>query len=98
MTVAETILAQLGGNKFKVMTGAYSFAGGKDTLSFRLKSNPKKVKGVRITLMPSDTYKMEFLGFKYKTMEVFTISERDDVYAENLQDVFTNHTGLYTHL
>ena len=37
--VAETILAQLGGRKFQVMTGAKYFLGGADYLQFKLPSN-----------------------------------------------------------
>jgi len=94
--IAETILAQLGGRRFAMMTGASSFSYGENCLTFRLKSNPKNVKGVRITLEPSDTYKMEFLGMR--KYEVILKSEADFVYADMLQDVFTEHTGLYTHL
>ena len=58
MTVANTILAQLGGRKFLAMTGAYSLTGSADTLSMRLpsKSTKNKVGGMRITLDPDDTY------------------------------------------
>lgn len=94
--VAETILAQLGGNRFKVMTGACSFSSGKDCLTFRLKTNPKRINAVRITLTPLDLYKMEFI--KIKKFEVVVDKEVDGVYCDQLQEVFTNHTGLYTHL
>ena len=36
LTVANTILQQLGGNKFRVMTGAKNFVGSNDALTFRL--------------------------------------------------------------
>lgn len=95
-TVALEILRQLGGNRFKVMTGAESFSSGEKMLSFRLKSNPKKIKGVRITLDPSDTYTMEFLSIR--NMEVKTVSKAEGIYCDMLQETFTDHTGLYTSL
>lgn len=94
--IAETILAQLGGNRFKLMTGAHSFSYGEKCLTFRLKSNPKNIKGVRITLDPSDTYTMEFL--QLKKMEVKVASSASFVYCDMLQEVFTSNTGLYTRI
>ena len=94
--IAQTILNQLGGNRFIAMTGASSFSYGDKTLSFSIGSNPKKVKAVRITLEPSDTYKMEFLAIR--KMEVKTLSEKVGVYCDMLQEIFTNETGLYTKL
>lgn len=94
--IAETILAQLGGNRFKAMTGASSFSYGNACLTFRIGSNPKKIKAVRITLEPSDTYKMEFLAIR--KFEVKTLSEVSGVYCDMLQDIFTEKTGLYTKL
>jgi hypothetical protein len=43
LTVAKTILAQLGGERFVMMTGATNFVGGADSLAFRVGSNPKRV-------------------------------------------------------
>ncbi len=96
--VARTILQQLGGNRFAAMTGASSFSSGKNMLTFRLPARSTKNNGsaMRITLTPLDVYKLELL--KVVNFEVITISMCDDVYAENLQDTFTEMTGLYTTL
>lgn len=98
--VAETILAQLGGNRFKAMTGASSFSygvhNGNHSLSFRVGKNPKKVFGVRISLTPLDVYEMEFLTMK--KFEVICQAKCEHVYNDQLQEVFTQHTGLYTSL
>lgn len=97
--VSATILSQLGGNRFITMTGSHSFSygttNGNDYLVFRTR-NARKVKAVRITLMPSDTYKMEFIGVK--DFHVYNIHEIDQVYCDMLQDIFTEYTGLYTKL
>ena len=94
--IAETILRQLGGNRFIAMTGASSFSYGDRCLTFRIGKNEKKVKAVRITLEPSDTYRMEFMAIR--NLEVKTLSEKVGVYCDMLQEIFTNETGLYTKL
>lgn len=104
LVVAQTILAQLGGRRFTTMTGAKNFIGceAEKTLSFRLPSNFAKngINGVKITLDWTDTYTVEAMkitkgkiGYKVKTIE-----KRDQVYCEDLQKVFTEITGLDTHL
>lgn len=92
--VARTILEQLGGNKFLAMTGAKDLIFGNYSLHFKLPSNFAKqgINKVIITLEPSDTYKLEF--FKVWGNKYSKIDEKDDVYNENLQDVFTRITGL----
>lgn len=94
--IAETILQQLGGNRFRAMTGAYSFAYGDRTLSFRLPRNPKGIMGVRIKLNPLDTYDVEFLSMR--KFEVKIKSKAEMVYNDQLQAVFTENTGLHTKL
>jgi hypothetical protein len=105
MQVAQTILQQLGGNRFIAMTGAKHFVGGDDTLSFQIAAkNERKIKGCRIVLDPTDTYTMTFLKKAKKDpvfgvsvgMEVATV--REGVYAEDLQRIFTSETGLETRL
>jgi len=95
---AATILQQLGGNKFVVMTGAKNLMksdGGK-TLSFRLPKALNGINYVKITLGASDTYTVEFgrvSGMDYKVKQKF-----DNIYADQLQSIFTKTTGLYTKL
>ena len=97
-TVANTILQQLGGNRFIVMTGAKNFLYTDNSLTFRLpvRSANKSIRIVRITLEPSDTYTVAF--FSERKSGIHLVSEHDDIYVENLQSVFTKATGLYTHL
>jgi hypothetical protein len=52
LTMARTALAQLGGERFVMMTGATSFIGSADSLTFKLGGNPKRVTHVRVTLTP----------------------------------------------
>ena len=98
MKVANEILRQLGGNRFIAMTGARMFVGSEDSLSFSIPGNITKnhFNKVRIVLKPTDTYTVSF--FKIRGVHIDMISERTMVYADNLRDVFTNFTGLDTHL
>ena len=59
LQVANTILAQLGGGHFLVMTGAKNLVGSDNSLSMRLNSvnyDGKRVNVVTSRSMPSDTY------------------------------------------
>jgi hypothetical protein len=97
--VAQTILQQLGGNKFIAMTGAKSFVGGTDRLMFSLPANFAKggINKVRITVTPADLYNVEFMKIR-GVQSVKVIAEVDGVYAEDLRRIFTSETGLDTHL
>jgi hypothetical protein len=92
--VAQTILSQLGGNKFLAMTGAKHLTGSENALSFHIGRNSKSVAGVRIQLDADDTYSLKFFGRGFMTIK----AELSGVYADMLQEIFTRQTGLYTHL
>ena len=102
MIVAKTILAQLGGNRFVRMTGARHLSAHSNDLSFRLPSGGFTRSGinfVRITLTPMDVYKVAFFKLgRAPRRDVTLISEHDDIYAEDLQKLFTRETGLQTSL
>ena len=61
LQVAQMILEQLGGHKFKVMTGAKNFVGGPDSLSFTLPKCKDGINGFMIVLTPDDLYRVEAL-------------------------------------
>lgn len=100
MTVAKTILEQLGGRKFTVMTGAKNYIGDANSLTFRLPGAGGFCKDginvVKVTLDPSDTYTVVFSRLRGAKLTV--VSQSSDVYADVLQDVFTRATGLATSL
>ena len=100
MTVAKTILEQLGGPRFLVMTGARGLVGSENSLSFKVPNAAKKITQVIITIMPSDTYKMEFINCRMAAhgLKREIISSFDDVYCDQLQKIFTEETALYTHI
>lgn len=99
MVVAQEILKQLGGKQFLAMTGANGFLAVPDpALSFRLPQ--RGVNYVKITLTKDDLYSLEFshIAGPKKLFAKKILVTVDGVYAENLQEVFTHHTGLATHL
>ncbi len=96
--IATEILRQLGGNKFVVMTGAKNFCYGQENgntfLAFRLPN--RKVNTVKITLTATDDYNMEFTLWRGLNCKV--VKEYHGVYCDQLQELFTEATGPYTHL
>lgn len=97
MTVAKTILEQLGGRMFLAMTGARDMVGSDDSLMMRL-PNTTKGNGVKfiVALTAMDDYtltigRMDGVDFK-------ELDKREGVYCDNLRAVFTDMTGLYTSL
>jgi len=108
MTIAQTILDQLGGNKFIAMTGAKNLLGGKNSLSMRIGRNRSKANYLSVTLNGLDLYDMEF---RYVTTEKININtgkitggknevvkEHKDLMFDQLQEFFTLATGMNTRL
>ncbi len=103
--VAKTILSQLGGNKFTTMTGAknlLSLSDGSGGLSFKLPNKFAKngINYVKIILNSNDLYDIEFgkIIMKKYDYKYDVIKSVNDVYADQLQEIFTDVTGLDTHL
>lgn len=99
--IAKTILEQLGGNKFIVMTGAKNFMAAKAGLHFHLPTRgvcaKNRARYVHIDLdLSTDTYTVKFM--RLKKFDVVTISEHSLVHAEDLRNLFTEQTGLETSL
>ena len=97
MTVAKTILEQLGGNKFAMMTGAKNFGARDDSLSMRIGRNSSNSNYLKITLNSMDTYDMKFCKLTRK-FEEKSVTEYHNIYNDMLTDQFTAHTGMYTSL
>lgn len=95
--VAQTILAQLGGNKFLAMTGA-KLVSTPDSLRIKIKGRGCRgpVNWIAITSTRSGNYVVEALfirGFSVHNKEC-----RTGTTADQLQNAFTEMTGLDTHL
>lgn len=99
LKLANEIMRQLGAGRFIVMTGASNVAAVENGVAFKLpyKMTENGINHVKITLKnESDTYTIQFL--KLTRTKLHVIREVSYVHCDQLQDVFTNHTGLYTSL
>ena len=104
MEVGKTIYQQLGGNRFRMMTGAKEMYWDGDTNSLQMKlgRNSLGANYLVITLNNRDLYDMRFESRRWnrKTydLNVKVKAEYNDLYADQLQSVFTEATGLYTRM
>lgn len=108
-TISTTIMQQLGGKKFIAMTGVKNFVYGDNWVSMSLGKSKSKANRLRIEYDEGlDLYNMIFLrhtngGINLKTGEFKhatdkTVREFKEVYADQLQELFTEETGMYTSL
>lgn len=95
--IAQTILQQLGGNKFVAMTGSKNFIAYENGLRMNLTKNKVKAKWLKITLNGKDLYDMEFFTAD-KNFNITTKEKFEDVYCDQLCFFFTKATGLFTRL
>ena len=99
MSIAKTILSQLGGSRFVAMTGAKDMMDTGNGLQFSIgRGASNKANKVRVTLLQSDTYKVEFFRWNARKLDMAIVGDVDGVYADALRQVFTSHTGLDCHL
>ena len=92
LAIANEIRNQLGGMAF-VMMGAKNLVGGNDFLQFKIGSNEKNVRTIRIRLDPSDTYTVQFFNNRGNVL-----TECSDVYCDSLHNIIEEKTGLYLSL
>ncbi len=94
MQVAQTILGQLGGNKFQIMTGASNFVALKNGLVFKLPSRLAKdgINCIRVVLNDSDTYDIEFM--RIWGINSWTVETVEVVYNDQLRQIISERTGL----
>ncbi len=108
MSVANIIYNQLGGSKFAAMTGSKAIKCDDKSLTLKLTKNKSGANELKITLNGLDLYDIEFSKHSYPTLNKKTwewkpekktiVKEFNDIYAENLEEIFTDVTGLYTRL
>jgi len=97
--VGTTILHQLGGSRFTLMTGCSNFAAVKNGLQFKVGRNANKITHCRVFLTDMDDYRIEYIyvpGSDISKMK--TVLVQEGVTVETLQSSFTEATGLYTRL
>ena len=104
--IANEIFHQIGGHRFTIMTGAKDFFAIENGLRFKIGRNASKANRVEITLNAMDLYDMRFYrltgGNLNKNYEWVPVKETEvktynDIFFDQLQDLFTETTGLYTH-
>jgi ribosomal protein L5 len=100
-------------NRLAIMTGAKAFIESKKEkwISFKIGKNSKKINFVKITLNGKDLYDMEFgrtfrkvdpqykeMGIKVMRYYYKAIKTHNDVYADQMREIFEKTTGLYLSL
>jgi len=105
LEIANTILLQLGGKRFRVMTGARDFIATDKGLQFKLPSKPHYTKnGINCIQIEFDEgldlFTMRFgrVWTSRGVPDYKELSTESHVYAGDLQRFFTDATGLDTHL
>lgn len=97
--IASIIWSQLGANRFKAMTGAYNLfaidTGKLPGLQVDFKGS-RKASRLRILLTPMDEYNMIF--YQKWQGEWKEVKKHEGIYCDMLQSLFTDFTGLDTHL
>ena len=101
-TIARTILEQIGGKRFAVMTGSRDFVDMGNGLRMSLARN--KTSANRLDIIydaGTDLYNMRFYRktFSKKTIESKSkdVEVHEGIFFDMLEEVFTQVTGLYTH-
>ena len=99
--VIDTIVKQLGGTKFFLMTGSKPMYKDISTdsplVALKLTRNKSKANYFTIQYMRgSDLYKIEFI--KMTKTERKVISSYDNIYSDQLTEIFESETGLRTSL
>lgn len=104
--IATTILQQLGGGKFAIITGSKNFGYVDNGLTMKLAKNSSGANQLTITVTFMDDYIMEFKKVTVPHMRkdyTFTkgqnkvIRRIDGVFCDTLRETFEQVTGLYTH-
>jgi len=95
--VANEIYRQLGGNKFRVMTGAKNMVSLENGIAMRIGRNKTNANYMEIVLNELDLYDITFAKVT-KMGEMKSMKGYDNVYNDMLVRIFESHTGMYTSL
>lgn len=100
LQIADTIYRQLGGRRFIAMTGARNLvaSGAHRSLIFSIPTS-RGINRVQIALADDDTYAMTFYRpARSMRLDAAAVATVEQVYADQLTEVFEHHTGLATKL
>lgn len=100
LTAAQTILTQLGGHKFLVMTGAKNLLGDASSLTMDIPAHMTRnhANKFRITLAANDTYTLDMIKYRPSKLSFAVLESIADVYADHLRANFESMTGLICNL
>ena len=95
--IANEIYRQLGGNRFRVMTGAKNMVSHEFALSMKIGRNKTNANFMVVELNGNDLYDVTFAKLT-KMGEMKSVKTYDNVYNDMLVSIFESHTGMYTTL
>ena len=97
--VVDTILAQLGGNKFFVMTGATPLSHTDRALEFKINGRHPQhgmINRLRVELAGDDTYTVTV--YRFRKLDYRQIDRKPGVFVESLRSTIETLTGLFVSL
>ena len=95
--IANEIYRQLGGNRFRVMTGAKMMVSTENGIRMRIGRNKTNANFMEVSLNGLDLYDVTFAKLT-KMGEMKSVKTYDNVYNDMLVSIFESHTGMYTTL
>ena len=95
--IANTIYRQLGGNRFRVMTGAKMMVSTENGIRMRIGRNKTNANYMEVVLNSMDLYDITFAKVT-RMGEMKSVRTYDNVYNDMLVSLFESHTGMYTSL
>ena len=95
--VANEIYRQLGGNRFRVMTGAKMMVSTENGIRMRIGRNKTNANYMEVVLNSMDLYDITFAKVT-RMGEMKSVRTYDNVYNDMLVSLFESHTGMYTSL
>ena len=95
--IANEIYRQLGGNRFRVMTGAKMMVSTENGIRMRIGRNKTNANFMEVSLNGLDLYDVTFAKLT-KMGEMKSVKEYENVYNDMLVSIFESHTGMYTTL
>ena len=95
--VANEIYRQLGGNRFRVMTGAKNMVSTENGIRMRIGRNKTNANYMEVVLNSMDLYDITFAKVT-RMGEMKSVRTYDNVYNDMLVEIFESHTGMYTSL
>ncbi len=95
--IANEIYRTLGGNRFRVMTGAKMMVSTENGIRMRIGRNKTNANFMEVSLNGLDLYDVTFAKVT-RMGEMKSVREYNNVYNDMLVSLFESHTGMYTTL